>query len=372
MKQDVTSIKIYSRENASYQEDTPSQVTVSYSSDGTSWTVAKTISNIPQPTFASELFFDEIVNFQARYVKFAFVNDRPNHRGVQVISEIEIYGSEPPPVLLTPAMTGNTAPSPYVVTSNSTDLTFPSWQAFDQNKGSIFHSGAGQQNDFWIAIDLGVQKAVSHIKIYSRENASYQEDTPSQVTVSHSSNGTSWTVAKTISNIPQPASANELFFDESINFEARHVKFAFVNNRPNNRGVQAISEIEIYGIEPLPAAPSSLAKTASSATTITLSWTASATPGAGYELERSSDGINFVKIADLPAGTTSYTDKGLSPGTTYTYRIRSKSGAGYSDYSAIFTIATEAAPTSQVIRTSDGQYWEVDSETWEIDPVSSP
>ncbi len=158
------------------------------------------------------------------------------------------------PVLLTPPMTGNTAPSPYAVTSNSTgDSNGPPWRAFDQNKSKTFHSGYGQQNDWWIAIDLGVEQAVSNIKIYSREQINYQQDTPSRVTVSYSSDGVSWTVAKTISGIPQPTAVGALFFDEDVNFQARHVKLSFINDRPNQRKYQIIGEIELYGPgEPAP------------------------------------------------------------------------------------------------------------------------
>lgn len=55
-------------------------------------------------------------------------------------------------------------------------------------------------------------------------------------------------------------------------------------------------------------------------TEISLCWTEAAGT-AGYELYRSADGINYTLLAALPAGTTSYTDLALAPGTLYCYQL---------------------------------------------------
>ncbi|RJQ32488.1 hypothetical protein C4572_01120 [Candidatus Parcubacteria bacterium] len=73
-----------------------------------------------------------------------------------------------------------------------------------------------------------------------------------------------------------------------------------------------------------PDTPSSLAiATPSSASQLILSWTANGESDlAGYYLYRStSSGGTFANVATIAAGTNSYTDTGLSGGTTYYYKI---------------------------------------------------
>jgi len=79
-------------------------------------------------------------------------------------------------------------------------------------------------------------------------------------------------------------------------------------------------------------APTGLAVTASSPTSVTVTF--NAVPGAsGYEIERASgNGTTFTAV-----GTTSsspFTDAGLEPSGTYSYRVAAMRGAEKSDYTA--------------------------------------
>jgi len=51
---------------------------------------------------------------------------------------------------------------------------------------------------------------------------------------------------------------------------------------------------------------------------------------AGFRVERSTDGKAFAEIAVLGANATAYADAGLSPNTTYHYRVRAHNAAGAS------------------------------------------
>jgi hypothetical protein len=92
-----------------------------------------------------------------------------------------------------------------------------------------------------------------------------------------------------------------------------------------------------------PAAPTNLAASAISTTQINLSWSDNATDESGYRVERSPDGSAWSQIADLPAGTTTYSNTSLSCGTQYFYRVRAyRSGDGaYSSYSNAASATTE-------------------------------
>ena len=53
----------------------------------------------------------------------------------------------------------------------------------------------------------------------------------------------------------------------------------------------------------------------------------------GFRIERQTgDKPDFFEIATLAADVTLYTNTGLAPGTSYTYRVRAYNGAGNSDF----------------------------------------
>src|SRR5438132_187396 len=95
-----------------------------------------------------------------------------------------------------------------------------------------------------------------------------------------------------------------------------------------------------------PAAPSNLALTVASSSQINLSWTSNDTVQNGFNLFRSSDGINFTQIATTAAGITSYADGGLSASTTYYYEVNAYDSVGTSAYSNAPSATTSAASSS--------------------------
>ena len=96
-----------------------------------------------------------------------------------------------------------------------------------------------------------------------------------------------------------------------------------------------------------PTAPTSLTATPISTTRIDLGWTAStdAVGVTGYRVER-CQGAGCTDFAQVgtPAAT-SFSDTGLTPSTTYRFRVRATDAAGnLSAYSAIATATTQAVP----------------------------
>ena len=95
-----------------------------------------------------------------------------------------------------------------------------------------------------------------------------------------------------------------------------------------------------------PSAPPGLTATASGSSRVDLSWPSSADDVGvtGYRVERCQGAgcTNFAEVG-APPGTT-YSDTGLSPSTTYRYRVRATDLAGnLSPYSTISTATTAAA-----------------------------
>jgi hypothetical protein len=85
----------------------------------------------------------------------------------------------------------------------------------------------------------------------------------------------------------------------------------------------------------VPSAPANLTATTLTRRSIALAWTNGPITQFGVRIERCTGAgcTNFAEITDLPNTATSYTDRGLKPGTVYTYRARAYNAAGNSPYS---------------------------------------
>jgi len=97
-----------------------------------------------------------------------------------------------------------------------------------------------------------------------------------------------------------------------------------------------------------PSAPDSLIATAASFSQIDLSWADNSANEDGFDLERcqGTGCVNFLSIAQLSAGTTTYSDTGRSGGTTYQYRVRAFNAGGSSGYSNTTSATTPVPPQS--------------------------
>ncbi len=91
-----------------------------------------------------------------------------------------------------------------------------------------------------------------------------------------------------------------------------------------------------------PTAPANFSATAVSSSRIDLTWD-DAADESSYFLEQSLNGVDFVEIQELPAGTTSYSDTGLADSTTYWYQLRAENSIGFA-YSDVAEATTEAPP----------------------------
>ena len=108
------------------------------------------------------------------------------------------------------------------------------------------------------------------------------------------------------------------------------------------------TSVAVFGLFPVasapPGAPTNLAATAVSSAQIGLSWTNSPDVATGVKIFRSPDGTHFTQINTVDRNTTSYTDSGLAPLTTYFYLVRATSQAGDSPDSSLASATTLVAP----------------------------
>ena len=90
----------------------------------------------------------------------------------------------------------------------------------------------------------------------------------------------------------------------------------------------------------LPLQPATLAITATAPTSVSFTWVDNAFNETGYEVERSSPGENFTKVAELAANSSAYIASGLRENTAYSFRVRAMNNAGPSPYSNTATATT--------------------------------
>src|SRR6266567_5492161 len=99
-----------------------------------------------------------------------------------------------------------------------------------------------------------------------------------------------------------------------------------------------ISGVFLGGGPPAPAAPTGVTATSVSASQISVSWTASSN-ATSYKLQRSPDGSSgWTQVGT--STTTSFTDSGLSPATTYFYRVIASNNNGDSPPSSAVSATT--------------------------------
>ncbi len=111
----------------------------------------------------------------------------------------------------------------------------------------------------------------------------------------------------------------------------------------NNSGASAYTpEITVRSWPPLPGAPGNLVASQITSTSTTLTWT-DAENEASYEIFR----VGNNTPATTNSNVTTYTVNGLTPNTSYSYRVRAKNAAGTSAFSNVVTIRTlKAVPNA--------------------------
>src|SRR5262249_53562582 len=117
---------------------------------------------------------------------------------------------------------------------------------------------------------------------------------------------------------------------------------AYVGFGGGTGGLAVVQEVRTWffmGTADRPPAPYSIfAAPYSSPRQILVTWAELSPTETGFQLERSTDGSNFTRIADLPFNVTSYADTPPQPGT-YFYRVRAISDAGNSNYATTGPVA---------------------------------
>ncbi|HUR60381.1 MAG TPA: fibronectin type III domain-containing protein, partial [Opitutaceae bacterium] len=131
---------------------------------------------------------------------------------------------------------------------------------------------------------------------------------------------------------------------------AVYVGLAVTSHAPGSLCTATFSDVSLLGGGALPpppappAAPTGLQATASSASEVELSWTDNSNDELMFRIERAVGGGAFTPFTTTGANVTRTRNTGLTPSTTYSYRVCAYSDAGNSAFSAVATVTTPASP----------------------------
>ena len=185
----------------------------------------------------------------------------------------------------------------------------------------------------WLKVDFGELQPVGHMFIDWKGS-----NWASNFDIETSSDEVNWTTV--FDTTKADSESDDFHFNQVL---ARYVR---LNMRTPNSSSYKIYEWEIYaGDTPtVPAAPTSLTATANDTSTVTLNWTDNSADENSFKIERKSGGSGYSLVATVSTNITTWADSGLTPATTYTYRVRANNGAGNSGYSNEANATTDAPP----------------------------
>ncbi|MFG1879170.1 discoidin domain-containing protein, partial [Sphaerisporangium sp. NPDC049003] len=201
----------------------------------------------------------------------------------------------------------------------------------------------------WVQVDLGAAAAVGRVVLKLPPSSAWQARTQT-LSVQGSSNGSSFTtIVGSAGYTFNPSSGNAV----TISFaptSVRYVRLSFTGN--TGWPAAQLSEFEVYGTagdggdKQAPSVPGNLTVTGKTATTVSLSWTASTdnVGVTGYQVLRAG-----TVVATAPG--TPYTVTGLTPATAYTFTVTAQDAAGNtSAASNAVSVTTDAAPNTNLAR----------------------
>jgi len=103
------------------------------------------------------------------------------------------------------------------------------------------------------------------------------------------------------------------------------------------------NEATVTALPNLPGAPTQLTVTALSQTSLKLDWNDNSSDETGFEIERTVNGVGAAAVStnfSVDPNVTTFTDTGLSPNSSYSYRVRAINIAGPSAWSSSVTGTT--------------------------------
>lgn len=157
--------------------------------------------------------------------------------------------------------------------------------------------------------------------------------------------------------IAQPASGVLSFVNSGLTPSTTYYYRIKAVGQWHNKTISSPYSAEILRttLASVPNAPTALTATSAGTSQINLSWTDNSTNETGFKIERGATVSGpFSQIATTAAGVKTYQNTGLTPATSYFYRVRAYNSVGNSAYTNIANATTAAcsytiSPTSRSV-----------------------
>lgn len=175
------------------------------------------------------------------------------------------------------------------------------------------------------------------------DNANDEDD----YSVERSSDGVSFSVIATLG-----ANATS-YSDSGLTSGATYFYRVSASNLGGPSGYSNVASATTPAPQP-PTAPSGLAATTASSSSIDLTWSDNSSNETAFAIERSPAATaNWQQVATVGADTTSYTDTGLAASTSYDFRVRAFNGSLASAPSNVATATTDAFSSQDYFATGE-------------------
>lgn len=136
--------------------------------------------------------------------------------------------------------------------------------------------------------------------------------------------------------------------DTSVAASSLYTYIVKARNAAGDSGASNEAAVTTLAAPAAPAAPTGLTAVAQSSTAVGLTWTDNANNETSYRVfRRDGAAVTAVQISlDLPAGSTSWQDNGLTASSLYTYSVKAHNAAGDSGASNEAQVTTPAEPVA--------------------------
>ncbi|MBI3424413.1 MAG: fibronectin type III domain-containing protein [Acidobacteria bacterium] len=176
-------------------------------------------------------------------------------------------------------------------------------------------------------------------------NGAYPQDASYPWSFGHFENGSYRTVMSYNNQCTAGCPPIPYFSNPNLSYQG--LPLGITDQRDNARTANATAGIVANFRAPTnvpPNVPGNLLANATSSVEILLTWADTSTNETGFRIERSSDGANFATVITLGANVNGYSDTGLAPATSYSYRVAALNNYGDSGFSNVASATTAGLP----------------------------
>jgi PKD repeat protein len=193
---------------------------------------------------------------------------------------------------------------------------------------------------------LTAQALPSEIKLSWVDNA----DNETSFFVERSTDGATFTKIK---DLPVNASS---YTSGGLTEATKYFFRVAATNKNGDSGFSNVVEVTTteFTIE----APTGLNVIANSSVSVVLDWVDNSDDEESFEIQRSEDNDQFIKLGTIGADTISFDDLSLTPSSTYFYKVKGVNTTGESDYTEVVEVKTLdplEAPTALTLDKATGR-----------------